>query len=65
MDVAVKVIQHDASALEAVENEVQLQMYLNHPNIVSGTAACGDGSAVPAALAVMQWLLLAVFCLTQ
>ncbi|WIA13815.1 hypothetical protein OEZ85_007362 [Tetradesmus obliquus] len=34
MDVAVKVIQHDASALEAVENEVQLQMYLNHPNIV-------------------------------
>jgi hypothetical protein len=36
MDVAVKVIQHDASALEAVENEVQLQMYLNHPNIVSG-----------------------------
>jgi hypothetical protein len=43
MDVAVKVIQHDASALQAVENEVQLQMYLNHPNIVSGGAALGGG----------------------
>jgi hypothetical protein len=64
MDVAVKVIQHDASALEAVENEVQLQMYLNHPNIVSGTAArvaqlCvsfsggGGGQAVPSAHAVV------------
>jgi hypothetical protein len=52
MDVAVKVIQHDASALEAVENEVQLQMYLNHPNIVSSTAPCGGA----AAHAIMRWL---------
>ncbi|WIA36739.1 hypothetical protein OEZ86_008009 [Tetradesmus obliquus] len=34
LDVAVKVIQHDTSTAEAVANEVQLMMQLNHPNIV-------------------------------
>jgi hypothetical protein len=29
-----QVIQHDTSTAEAVANEVQLMMQLNHPNIV-------------------------------
>jgi len=34
MDVAVKVIEHDSCSVAAVEQEVDLMMSFQHPNIV-------------------------------
>jgi hypothetical protein len=34
MDVAVKVIEHDGSSYAAVEEEMDVMMSFNHPNIV-------------------------------
>lgn len=43
MDVAVKVIEHDGSSYAAVEEEMDMMMSFNHPNIVR----CAGNSAVP------------------
>lgn len=43
MDVAVKVIEHDGSSYAAVEEEMDMMMSFNHPNIVR----CAGNPAVP------------------
>jgi hypothetical protein len=42
MDVAVKVIEHDGSSYAAVEEEMDMMMSFNHPNIVrcAGKSSC-------------------------